>query len=267
MRRQIRMTDAVDLLVTSLHKSRETLNELRIRGPRHFFLWAMAGYLWSAIAASDTLLAVIRSRAGQGAAPLKRFLHESYLDVMFLSSDPDSDLLAAKTLLSELRDSVMLLNEYREVRAAHPEADLPIPSGSQFFDRPVGEFLIGLDEQNKGYGGSDDLFTRAWASWEKSKYWHWSGLSRKRMIDVLVERGKLHGRGAFIALSLTRMYNAAAHAAPTWAALPDTRVSTSLDTPKLSTEGDLTQLAVAGHQFLEGISREVRECFVTFGTN
>lgn len=256
------MTDRLDALVSSLEEGRQVLGGVQVDGPHHFFLAAMAGYLWSALAVGDTLLVVIQNRAGLGAGPLKRFLHESYLDVMFLNSSPDSDLLAAKMFLTELRDSVTLLSDYRQVRAAHPEARLPPePAASQFFDRPIGEFLRILDEQNKGYGGSGDLFTRAWAAWERRSHWHWSGLSRKKMIEALVDRGKLEGRGAFIALSLTNMYNAAAHPAPAWAHLPFPSNDDRADLPGVSSEGHLTQLALAGQQFLKGITQEVRACF------
>ena len=254
----------VEALANSLGRARAVLSQLKPSGPRHYFLAAMAGYLYGAIAVGDTVLGVVRSQFGRGAGPLKRFLHESYLDVLFLASDPDPDLLAAKTVLSELKDSLRLLADYREVRAAHPDAGLPpVPPAWEYFDRPVEEMLRVLDDQNVNYGGSPDLFRRAWSSWDTGRYWHWSGLRRNQMINVLVTRGKLDGRGAFMAMSLTKIYNASAHPAPAWSELPFPEDTTSIDVPLTASNADLGQLALASSQFLDGISKEVAVCFQT----
>ena len=252
----------IDALTATIAEARVVLSDTRIKGAHYFLLTALAGYLWSAIAASDTLLVVVKSGVGRGAGPLKRLLHECYLDAMFMASDPDGDSLAARSWLSDYRDTVALLREYREVLKAHPHSNLaPLPPDWTFFDRPVDEVIRGLDEQNVAHGGSDHLFKRAWGWWERSRYWHWSGLNREKMVDALIKRGKLDGPTAFIALSLTRMFNAAAHAGPPWGELPPNPDGRT-DPPTLrSADADLGQLALSGQQLLGGLSREVKDFF------
>lgn len=255
----------VNGLTQTLTEARATLATTRIKGPRYFLLTALAGYLWSAIAATDTLLVVVKGGAGRGAGPLKRLLHECYLDAMFMASDQDADSLAARSYLSEYRDSIALLGEYREVLAAHPQSNLPpVPAAWTFFDRPTQEVIRELDEENVSHGGGSDVFQRAWKWWEKSRHWHWSGLTRKKMIDVLIERGKLDGQTAFITMSLTRIFNAAAHAGPPWGELPPRPDGTTDPPPERSSNPELVQLALAGEQLLGGLSREVRAFFALY---
>src|SRR5437763_474192 len=128
---------------------------------------------------------------------------------MFMVSDPDPDFLAARSFLSVYRDSLVLLREYRQVLADHPDSNLPpVPPSWTFFDRPIVDVIGELDQRNAARGGSKDLFKRAWAWWEKAPYWHWSSGSRKKMVATLTQRRKLDGRTAFIAMSLTRIFNA-----------------------------------------------------------
>lgn len=260
---EVTMTTASETVLSeSIADARSTLRQTRIKGPHHFVLTALAGYLWTAIATSDTLLAVIRSGMGRGADPLKRVLHECYLDVLFMASDPDPDSLAARSFLSEYRDSRALLRDYRAVLAAHPGISLPpVPQAWTFFDQPVDEVIQELDRQNATQGGAHDLFARAWKWWKDPPYWHWSGLNRKKMVDVLIDRGRLDGKAAFVALSLTRIFNAAAHAGPPWSELPPTPDG-STDPPTLQApDVDLDQLALAGDQFLRGLSKEMKDFF------
>lgn len=258
------LSSNVNALSLAIADARATLSATRIGGPRYFLLTALAGYLWNAIAAADTLLVVVKSGVGRGAGPLKRLLHESYLDAMFLASEPDADVLAARCFLSDYRDSLALLRDYRRVLADRPASKLPpVPPNWTFFDRPTVEVIRDLDEQNASHGGSTDLFTRAWAWWETrmSSNWHWSGCSRKKMVDTLIQRGKLDGRAAFIAMSLTKMYNAAAHAGPPWAELPPTDDGSTAPPPPRSSDAELSQLALSGRLLLEGVSREVKAFF------
>lgn len=260
--REESLSSDVEALTQAIAKARATLSATRIVGPHYFLLTALAGYLWNAIATADTMLVVVKSGAGRGAEPLKRVLHESYLDAMFMVSDPDADLLAARSFLSEYRDSLQLLRDYRQVLADHPESNLPpVPADWTFFDRPTVEVIRELDDQNAAHGGSTDLFSRAWAWWKRPPHWHWSGLTRKRMVDALIQRGKLDGRAAFIALSLTSMYNAAAHARPPWGELPPTDDGSTAP-PLLRSSGvELSQLALSGQQLLDGLSGEVKAFF------
>src|SRR5882724_7901438 len=108
---KIYLTNQIDALAATIVEARGALSGTRIKGARYFLLTALAGYLWSAIAASDTLLVVVKSGVGRGAEPLKRLLHECYLDAMFMASDPDPDSLAARSWLSDYRDTVALLRE------------------------------------------------------------------------------------------------------------------------------------------------------------
>ena len=256
------LASQVDALTATIAEARVVLSNTRIKGSRYFVLTALAGYLWSAMATSDTLLVVVKSGVGRGAGPLKRVLHECYLDAMFMASDPDPDSLAARSYLSDYRDTRALLREYRDVLAAHPQSNLPpVPPAWTFFDRPVEDVIRELDEQNVAHGGSNSLFKRAWDWWEQARYWHWSGLTRKKMVDALIERGKLDGRTAFIAMSLTRMFNAAAHAGPPWGELPPTHDGRTDPPPLQSSDADLSQLALAGQQLLGGLSKEVKEFF------
>jgi hypothetical protein len=184
---------------------------------------------------------------------------------MFIGSDPEPDVLGARSYLSQYRDTRALLSEYRQVLAAHPTSNLaPAPTDTAFFDRPAPETIRELNDENASHGGAADLFTGAWDWWEwaeRRHIWHWSGLSRKKMVDALIERGKLNGQAAFIAMSLTRMYNAAAHAGPPWGELPPTPDG-STDLPRLrSSEPELDQLALSGQQFLNGLSAEVKVFF------
>ncbi len=252
-------------LTEAIAEARATLSATRIKGPRYFVLTALAGYLWTALSTCDTLLVVIESGVGRGAGPLKRVLHECYLDAMFIASDPDPDSLAARSYLSQYRDTRALLSEYRQVLIAHPNSNLPpAPPDVAFFDRPVPEVIKELNEANAAHGGGADLFTRAWDWWEwaeRRRIWHWSGLGRKKMVDALIERGKLDGRTAFIALSLTRMYNAAAHAGPPWGELPPTPDGRTEPPGLRSSDAELGQLALSGQQLLGGLSKEVKTFF------
>ena len=256
------LSNHIDALTQTITEARATLAATRIKGPRYFLLTALAGYLWNAIAATDTLLVVVTSGVGRGAGPLKRILHECYLDAMFMASDPDADSLAARSYLSDYRDSIALLREYREVLAAHPQSNLPpVPDAWKFFDLPAEEVIRELDQENLSHGGSGDLFQRGWDWWEHARHWHWSGLSRKKMVDVLIDRGKLDGKTAFIAMSLTRIFNAAAHAGPPWGELAPTSDGTTDPPPMRSSDPELTQFALAGQQLLGGLAKEIKAFF------
>ena len=223
----------------------------------------MAGFLYTGIATADTVVAVVTAGAGQGAGPLRRVIHEAYLDVLYMSSDPDPDLLAAKTILSDFQDSVRMVADYRIVVADHPEATLPpVPSSWGFVDRPIGELLQSLDRDSASHGGSADLFTRAQLALDSHpRVWHWSGLSRRNMVNTLVARQKLSAKGAFMALGLTKIYNAGAHPRPAWADLPLPDEGLALEVPLRADERDLSQLATSACQFLSGVTTEVAAFF------
>jgi len=257
------MPSAIEAFAGAIQNARTTLSSLRVVGPRYFLLTALAGYLWAAIGTAQTLLAAVKSGSAGGAGSLKRLLHESYLDAVFMINDSDPDSLAVRSFLSVYRDSLALLREYRQVLKDHPGISLPpVPPSWTFFDRPTNDVIKELDQQNAAHGGSGDLFKRAWAWWEKANYWHWSGVSRKKMVDRLISRGKMDGRAAFIAMSLTRIFNSEAHASPPWEELAPADDGSIAAPPSRSSEIELTQLALSGAQLLEGLSTEVKQFFI-----
>jgi hypothetical protein len=257
------MPEKLEELEAALVEARGTLAGIRIRGPHPFVQFAVVGYLWTGIAIGDSLVALIRGRAGGGGESLKRHLQEGFLDLLYLISDPDPDLLSAISLLSEFRGSRRLVDDYRRVMEEHPEAELPpVPEHWGPVDRPIEETIATLDADSARLDAPPDLFARAWDWWEKHpRAWHWSGLSRKKMVDVLVARGKLSGKAAFMAMSLTNIYNAGAHASPAWANLPPGDPDGPFPAPGPSSETVLAQLAVAGTQFVTGIRAEVHNYF------
>src|SRR5438876_8649946 len=94
----------INAFAATIAEARVVLINTRIKGSRYFLLTALAGYLWSAIAASDTLLVVVKNGVGRGAGPLKRVLHECYLDAMFMarSEEHTSELQSPVHLVCRL---------------------------------------------------------------------------------------------------------------------------------------------------------------------
>jgi hypothetical protein len=256
------MSEEIEALSESIEEARAALSATRVAPPRPLVLTALAGYLWGSIATADTLLVVVRSGVGRGAGSLKRLIHEAYLDTLFLVSDPEPEFQAAKSYLSGYRDSRKLHGEYQQVILDHPDSGFPpVPEGWKQFGEPIEPVLDRFDKENSSIGGSKGLYARAWKAIESTRQWHWSGHSRKQMIDVLIERGKLDGPSAFMALSLTRLYNSVAHATAPWAELPPTPDGSTSPPPLLSPTQEIDQLALSGRTFLGATSREVRSYF------
>jgi len=121
------LSSELEALTKAITEARTTLRATRVVGPHHFLLTALAGYLWNAIAVADTLLVVVKSGAGRGAGSLQRLLHESYIDAMFLASDPDADLLRENAMGE--RDERGASDRSRPFPSSRHHVGLIVPSG------------------------------------------------------------------------------------------------------------------------------------------
>jgi hypothetical protein len=253
---------SIEALTEAITDARSELAVFHVSAQHYYLEHALAGYLWNAIATSDTIRAVLHASAALGAEPLKRYLHECYLDVLFLVSDPEPDLLAAKCFLTELTDSRRLVQDYRKVVTAHPDIDLPeLPASAEYFATSQAEAVERLDTANAAMGGAPALFARAAAAWNTHRHWHWSGVSRPDMVRALVARSKLTVQDQLMANSLTKIYNAGAHASPAWAELPFPECPGTLvpvEPPGTASESVQAQLGSGTLQFLVRIVHEIR---------
>lgn len=252
---------SISALRVATAEGRRLLSAFPVSVQHYYTDHALAGYLWHALSTVDTLLVALESPFAGGAEPLKRYLHECYLDVAFLASDPDPELHAAMAFLSEYEDSQRLVNDYRKVEAAYPDHQFPaLPEASNAYLAPLADLVVRLDAANAACGRSPDLFARAAKAREKQKHWHWSGLSRKKMVEVLVARGRFTINDQLMSDSLTKLYNGAAHAAPAWGQLPfpaTPQAAIEIDPPGEASERSVTQLAIGAEQFLSGVIRTV----------
>ena len=252
-------------LQTAIERARSVLISIRIDPRKRFLHTALTGYLWGVIAIGETIVPLLQSRRGQGAAPLKRYLHESQLDTLFLIAHEDDDRYAARSMLAGLADSRKLLDDYSRIKADHPEVILPDlkPEYFESFGPSLEQHAAALDQQSALDGGPPDLFTRALEFMRTRKYWHWSGFNRQQMIADLISAKALAGPSAPMAISLTAIYNSIAHASPSWEHVhfPDSDGPPEFDDPANADERDLMQLGIAAEQTISQIADRLRQYF------
>lgn len=254
--------DAVADLEREIRESRQALETSRIESARYFLDHALARYLWVAASTSETTLAAVQARKGGGAVPLKRQLHEALINVTFIVSSEDPDLLAAKSALKDLLDWRELWQLHATVVGKYPGYPFPpIPEEWQAdLAKPPDQLVKELDRVSRKHGGSADLFARAYAELMGTRYWHWSGIPRPRMIEELERRGQMDSGSAAIATMMTKLYNVGAHASPAWSQLDvDIRDGGRHVFPDPGTTGEeeLVELATTAAHFLSGIRQVV----------
>lgn len=247
-------------LVAAIARARATLSGLALGGPRRCLQQALAGYLWSSVSTAEAMKALVDVQFADGGAPLKRYLHETLLDVMYLNSDPDPDFLAAKIMLQETRGSRALISDLREMASQYPNAAIPpIPERYAIFEGPAEAFLSQMDAQNVRFGGTAALFSRAWAAWEAQprNIWHWTARSRREMVKALLARGKLEGLDALLAISLTRIFNSDAHASPSWTDMNHPEGGALFAAPATSEPAIVDQFTLAAGHLLDQVVTEI----------
>ena len=261
----ITLPDQITELQATIVHARQVLSELRMDPKKRFLHTALAGYLWGVIAIGETVVPLLQTRRAQGAEPLKRYLHESQLDTLFLIAHDADDRYAARSMLSTLHDSRKLLEDYDKVVAAHPEAAIPElkPEYLESFGVPLERQAEELDGQSAEDGGSPDVFSRALVFMRTRRYWHWSGFNRQQMIDDLVACRALTGPSALMAVSLTAIYNSSAHASPSWPHIhfPDPAAGPVFDDPADAQDRDLIQLSIAAVQTISQIAERLAAYF------
>jgi hypothetical protein len=206
------IADALARLRTSIADARRLLDSLRTHLHRHHLLLdsVIARYLYGAIASAEVVEVAFVARHPEGAEPVVRHLFETGVDLLYLLSDPNSDAAAARTLVWNSLDweeqwqhrTTLALDERRPAESAE---DAVLTAAKWLRDL-----------------GDDDAVLRqefADAQRRERRAWHWSGRSRRGMLQELEDRGSEP--------TLVPMLNAlsdslsdAAHASARWHTLP-----------------------------------------------
>ncbi len=255
--------DTIAQLEARLREAKDFLAHTQIEATRYFLDQALGRYMWGAIATTEAILAAARAGKATGAKALERQLHESLIDVYFMLSAPDPDLCAAQSVLTDLADWRDLWRLHAQVVAQHPDFPFPpIPEEWRaVLSRRPEEATAQLDRISAEYGGPPDLFTRASQVLDKSRHWHWSGLSRTEMIRELRRRGQIDEGGAAIAKTITKLYNVGSHASPSWSLLTvDIRGEANehiFPDPGAAAPDEVNQLARGAAHFLAAIHAAV----------
>ena len=256
------LSEAIAALERELRDSKQALEAGRIESAHYFLDHALARYLWGGVSTCETASAAVQVRKGGGAVPLKRQLHEALIDVSFIVSAGDPDLLAAASALKDLQDWQELWAFHATIVGEFPDFPFPpIPvEWASELAKPIEKVAEELDRVSVKHGGSPDLFARALADLRHSRYWHWSGMSRQGMIKELQRRRQLDAGSAAIAAMMTKLYNVGAHASPAWSQLDvDIRAGGRhvFPDPSASGEEDLIELATTAAHLLSGIRQVV----------
>ena len=116
----------LDTLREALREARDCLGSRKLRGTHYFLDQTLVRYLWGAIASAELALVAVEIKHASGTEAIKRHLHETVLDVTFIVSDPNPDLCAAKSILTDLDDWREVLAGHANVQAAFPDVP-PVP--------------------------------------------------------------------------------------------------------------------------------------------
>jgi hypothetical protein len=208
---------------------------LRVYGPRFLLDSVVVRYLHGALATAEVVEAVARARHPAGAEPLARFLFETALDLMYLLYAPDAADAAARTVAWNLLDRERGLQQAAVVAATDP-------SGDAVGRKPetADEIIEATAQAVERMGGDAGLVRRVYADAKamRRRPWHWSGMSRTKMLKDLGTRGAPAELIAVLEGLWSALSNAG-HPSPRWhnldfdldpeamtMTLPDSRVAT-----------------------------------------
>jgi len=147
-------TAAIDALDRVIAECRDLLATARLRSKHYFLDQAVLRYMWGAIANAELALLAAKEGHPSGTAALKRYLHETNLDLAYMLSDKDPDLCVAKSVLADFQDWKKVADLHGDVAAQFPDVPLSLPKEwAHALEQSMAETVARLDSWNKGLQG------------------------------------------------------------------------------------------------------------------
>ena len=264
--------ESIEALEKEISKCRDLLSKIQFKGSRYFLDQTIFRYLWGAVASGDLILLAVKADHSSGTESLGRHLHESLLDLVFILSDPDPQLCAAKTVLADLNDWKEIWDLHHEMAPASDAEPVPPvpPEWDALLSKSTDEVANDLDKLSSEMGGGNDLFAQAKEELDAQGHWHWSGLSRYKMIKTLEKRDQLDDASSVKARQHIKLFNLGSHASPSWSTLNlqitgEEQVHIFAD-PSESDDDEIMTLASQTTSLLAGMRKVVEESGVSFKT-